>query len=181
VCNSIFFFVSSSLREHYNNNIIYLQNITLCALHQLYGLQCIFILYSFTESPVYIIHISPTVVHRSCACVCVYVCVCESAAYTCCCWKKNENNNNNDYDNNKEQKTHVSLDSRRTHSYVLAYRLRTIKKKPIYILYYACVCVCVYKTPLLRTAATHYEAIGRVHTKLYNIIIMTMITPKYTV
>jgi len=46
------------------------------------------------------------------------------------------------------------------------------KKKPIYILCCTCVCVCVYKTPLLCTAATHYEKIGRVHTKLYNSVIL---------
>lgn len=59
-------------------------------------------------------------------------CVCAWISVVHLLEKKNENknNNNNDYDNNKEQKTHVSLDSRRTHSYVLAYRLRTIKKNP---------------------------------------------------
>lgn len=62
--------------------------------------------------------------------------------------------------NNKEQKTHVSLNSRRiyTYSYVLAYRLRTIKKKKTIYLY-----MCIKR--LRCTQLRHTEPIGRVHTK----------------
>jgi len=91
VCNSIFFFLGSSSPLRIIM-YIYLQNITLCALHTRLLFPSprtpVYILYSITKSPVYNIHISPTVVHLSCVCVCACVRVCGSAAYTCCCWRK---------------------------------------------------------------------------------------------